>query len=178
MIMTRKLPPKFKYKSYEVWRSMIARCRNKNNHAFKHYGGRGIKVCERWMMFENFIQDMGDKPTGYTLGRIDNDGGYEKSNCHWETMRQQTRNYRRNVKFTIYGETKCLTDWAESYGIDVKLVNGRIGHGWSVEAALTHPKSIHHTRHGVDFDRTKPWDHIHNRTQQRSLKRLLVRQSI
>jgi hypothetical protein len=80
---------------YAGWRAMKDRCLNPNNHAYDRYGGRGITICERWMKFENFHQDMGDKPAGLTLDRIDNDGNYEPGNCKWSTPAEQARNRRK-----------------------------------------------------------------------------------
>lgn len=86
-------------RTYYSWAAMKARCQNPNNSRFHYYGGRGIRVCERWQSFANFFEDMGRRPEGQTLGRIDNDGHYEPGNCRWETAAQQVRNVRRNDKF-------------------------------------------------------------------------------
>ncbi len=81
---------------YYAWNTMKGRCSNPKSHKYPYYGARGIKVCDRWRDFENFYADMGDRPEGLTLGRIDNDGDYEPSNCRWETYYQQTHNRRPN----------------------------------------------------------------------------------
>lgn len=86
--------------SYASWCAMKARCLNPNTSHFNDYGGRGIKVCERWMKFENFFCDMGHRTKGMTLGRINNDGNYEPENCRWETWKQQSKN-KRNGNFSL-----------------------------------------------------------------------------
>lgn len=82
-------------REYNSWRSMMKRCNNPNDKAYNHYGGRGISVCERWRKFENFYADMGGRPDGYSLDRINNNGNYEPSNCQWSTQKEQANN-RRN----------------------------------------------------------------------------------
>ena len=78
--------------TYSTWQSMKRRCLNEDNHNFKYYGGRVIMICERWMVFENFLADMGERPEGKTLDRINNDGHYEPSNCKWSTSKEQANN--------------------------------------------------------------------------------------
>src|ERR1700680_3607781 len=83
--------------TYSTWRSMRTRCRNPEHDSFSYYGGRGIKVCPRWEWFRNFLSDMGDKPMGYSLDRIDVNGPYSKENCRWVCFATQAHN-RRNTK--------------------------------------------------------------------------------
>lgn len=94
--------------AWNSWMAMKTRCENEWNKAFKYYGGRGIQVCERWKSFENFYADMGDRPKGLTIDRIDVDGNYEPGNCRWATQQEQCRNKRTSRP--ICGDVVILPD--------------------------------------------------------------------
>ncbi|TAM23394.1 MAG: hypothetical protein EPN60_15100 [Nevskiaceae bacterium] len=125
--------------AYQVWHSMRARCTNPSRPHYARYGGRGIKVCARWGSFANFIADMGERPSGATLDRIDNDGHYEPGNCRWATRKDNCRNRANNRLLTFNGETKASVEWAEITGIGEFVLSQRLARGWSVERALTQP---------------------------------------
>lgn len=123
---------------YSIWSGILQRCTNKNKKAFKHYGGRGISVCERWMTFENFLEDMGRRPTEkHSIDRIDVNGNYEPGNCRWATDVEQARNARTNIKVTIDGVTKCLSEWAEINGVNYATARYRVKRGVDPVVAVT-----------------------------------------
>lgn len=134
-------------KSYSAWRSMWQRITDRNCKKYDRYGGRGINICDRWKKFENFQMDMGEKPDGMSLDRINNDGDYCPENCRWATSRMQTRNYARNVKVTFRGRTQCLADWAEELQMPYQRLWERIRiYNWPIKDAFFQPKTIHHAR--------------------------------
>ena len=127
-------------KTYESWASMKARCLNPNHKNYKNYGGRGIVICECWLGkngFQNFFNEMGEKPKGLSIDRIDNNKGYCKSNCRYATQKQQLNNIRRNRLLTYKNKTQNVTQWAEELGINRNTLFGRIRYGWSVKRILT-----------------------------------------
>lgn len=105
--------------------AMMQRCFNAKRKSFPDYGGRGISVCERWKDFKNFVEDMGIRPHGTCLERINNDGNYTKENCKWATASEQNINKRDNVKILIKGQTKTLSEWCEFYQINIGTVRYR-----------------------------------------------------
>lgn len=121
---------------YETWQGMKNRCCNKNAPVYKNYGGRGITLCDKWQTFEGFLEDMGKRPNGCTLERLDNNKGYEKSNCVWATIEQQARNTRQNKFITFNGETLCMTDWAKKTGIPYPTIQDRRRKGLSPSEIL------------------------------------------
>lgn len=132
-----------------VWHNMIQRCLNAKTKSYKDYGGRGIRVCGRWLeAFSNFFADMGPRPSPqHTLERKDNDKDYEPGNCCWATRVEQSRNNRRNVRLEFNGQTKVLTDWAKENGLTVTVLWKRLFKlGWTVEQALTTPTHGQRTR--------------------------------
>lgn len=124
---------------YKAWNNMRVRCNNTKISSFHRYGGRGIKVCQRWDRFENFLSDMGYAPPNTSLDRIDNNKGYGPNNCKWSSRQQQMRNVSTNHKITFNGETLTLTEWAQRTGIPAHALSSRLNKkklGWSVERAL------------------------------------------
>lgn len=123
--------------TYNVWSGMLSRCSNYLHPGYKNYGGRGITVCKRWESFENFLTDMGCRPAGMSIDRINNDGNYEPGNCRWATRREQNLNMRRTIIISAFGEKKPLSIWAEAKGMPFMMLYKRIKKGMSPEDALT-----------------------------------------
>jgi hypothetical protein len=125
---------------YKVWVAMLERCYKEDHAQYDDYGGRGIKVCDRWLSsYDAFESDMGTRPSGLSLDRIDNDKGYFPENCHWATQVQQIRN-RRNTRFLVHnGKRLTVSEWAELTGLSYQIIMGRLRLGWSVKETLTTP---------------------------------------
>jgi hypothetical protein len=121
---------------------MMCRCYNKTSINYKNYGGRGIKVCQRWHDFTNFVNDLPPKPKSkkkYTLDRINNNGNYEPNNVKWSTSREQAFN-RNKCKFYLYkGKTQHLIEWSEELKINISTLFERLKRGMSFEQAVTIP---------------------------------------
>lgn len=128
---------KAKTSTYTIWSQIIQRCENKNSPAYKNYGGRGIIVCKEWHSFENFIRDMGERPKGMSIDRIDNSAGYDKNNCRWATREEQSRNRRNNINITYKGTTMCMNEWARETGLHRITISRRLKKGLSIKKVLT-----------------------------------------
>lgn len=136
-----------KTRAHSIWFGMKGRCLNPNNQAFEYYGGRGITVCDRWLeSFQNFLDDMGEPPEGYTLERINNDFGYSPENCSWEPRIVQQNNRRVCRKITYKGETKTVSQWARILGIPRNTLYQRLNYGWDMERVFSEPNTRHKQR--------------------------------
>ena len=125
-------------RTYNSWRSMRARCLNKNFMYYHKYGGAGITVCDRWKYFANFLEDMGERPDGTSIDRIDNKGNYEPNNCRWADRITQRRNSSYMRMITFNDETLCMRDWANRIGVDERTIYARLSvYKWPIERALT-----------------------------------------
>lgn len=131
---------------YRIWSEAKQRCHNPHNKRYPYYGGRGITMCAAWReSFETFLADMGSRPAGFSIERIDNDGHYEKNNCKWASRREQGRNKRSNVIVAHNGEVLTLIEWAERTGIPYKTLHNRFTtHG---TAGLFEPIQSQYSRH-------------------------------
>lgn len=129
---------KSKSRIYRVWSGLVKRCSSPYSKDWDRYGGRGISVCERWLRFEGFYEDMGDAPEGMTLDRIDNNGNYEKSNCRWSTRQEQAANTRRTKYIEYRGESLILSGWARRLGMSTASFIYRL-RNWSIDDVMTRP---------------------------------------
>lgn len=120
---------------------MIQRCTNKTRTSWKYYGAKGITVCTRWMVFSNFLADMGERPKGLTLERKDSTKGYTPDNCEWADKTTQARNTSQSTPICIHGVVKTLPYWCEHLGISINTVRSRMKkQKWGIEQALLTPK--------------------------------------
>lgn len=126
---------------YRAWCKMKERCYNQRNNQYPNYGGRGIRVCDRWRdSFAAFLEDMGRKPSkSHSMDRIDSDGDYGPDNCRWADHITQQNNRRNNRLFEIDGRTQSLTVWCREYGVPFGRVRSRLTYGWSIKPALVAP---------------------------------------
>ena len=126
---------------HNIWWAMLQRCLSKNVKAYKDYGGRGITVCDRWMLFVNFLEDMGPRPSkDHTLDRVDNDGPYSPENCRWATRAEQANNRRSSRLIEFNGKTQTMAQWGKELGIHPDTIWSRLDqYKWSVQKALTEP---------------------------------------
>ena len=126
---------------YWPWCGVKARCLNKKSPLYPRYGARGVRLCKRWLKFENFLGDMGPRPSrAYSIDRINNNKGYYPSNCRWATSKEQARNRTCNHKIRLAGRTQTIAAWSEELGIKACTISQRIwNRGWTPQEALSIP---------------------------------------
>lgn len=124
-------------KIYAIWHSMMQRCYDNNSHAYQRYGGRGIEVCDKWKSFDGFYADMGEKPDGMSLERINNDGNYSPDNVVWASDKAQANNRRSNVVLEYQGRKQTMQQWADESGVKIGTIWARLHRGWTVERAIS-----------------------------------------
>jgi hypothetical protein len=132
------------FTTYGSWALMKSRCYSPRNPQFEYYGGRGIKVCDRWRNgedgrwgFDCFVDDMGPRPEGKTLDRIDGSKGYEPENCRWATPMEQAFNRHNTILITFRSQALTVAQWSRILGISANMIRKRIDRGWDIEKALT-----------------------------------------
>ena len=140
-------------KEYDAWANMLARCRNPKRADYVRYGGRGVQVCERWRIYENFFADMGPRPSPHhSVDRIDNNGNYCPENCRWATRQAQGGNKRNSHLIEFDGFTAHASQWSRATGVHIQTIFKRLREGWPVERALFagDQRTNHHQPIGPD----------------------------
>ena len=133
-----------KKRTFQCWSDMKQRCYNPKTANYKNYGGRGISVCSRWLeSFENFQHDMGLRPDGMTIDRIDVNGHYEPANCRWASKKDQQSNRRNNRLITHDGQTLTARQWSKHLGISEATISFRVLRGYPTEMVLSKQKFLH-----------------------------------
>lgn len=137
----RRTHAKSQSREYRIWAGILTRCTNPNANGYQDYGGRGIRVCERWRVsFEAFLADMGPRPSPrHSVERTDHDGDYEPGNCQWIVRAAQNRNKRNSVILEHDGLSLPATEWAERLAMNYGVLLTRLARGWTPEKALTTP---------------------------------------
>lgn len=135
---------------YTTWRSMNNRCRYPSDGGYARYGGRGITVCDRWRKFQNFFDDMGPRPLGTSIDRIDNAKGYTPDNCRWSTWQEQMANRRpkkSKIMLTYCGKTRSISDWVRVKNLSFSTIYSRWRLNWSVPRIFSTPVHPHQRKH-------------------------------
>ena len=125
--------------TWKSWKSMLDRCEHPLHNSYPNYGGRGISVCARWHEFRLFLADMGERPDGMQIDRINNEGNYEPGNCRWTTAKVNARNRRNTLYLEHEGEKLAAGEWADRLGVPYTTIVKRVRDGWPVCEALTRP---------------------------------------
>jgi len=137
-------------REYRSWVEMKRRCYDKNRIEYKNYGARGITVCDEWLSsFSNFFKDMGERPAGHTLDRIDNSGNYEPQNCKWSSTKDQSNNKRNNVYITYSGKRLNVAEWARESEMKPQTIYSRIRYGWSADKIFKEGKTDEYIKKAV-----------------------------
>ena len=126
-----------KSREYKTWRSMITRCFNKNSPDYARYGGRGITVCDKWLDFDGFYDDMGNRPNNKTIDRIDVNGNYAKENCKWSDNYEQANNRSNTKKYKLGDFYGTIAEISTYFGVSYSLISARIKRGWNIKHAVS-----------------------------------------
>lgn len=145
---------------YRIWGGMVNRCTNPANRSYSRYGGRGIGVALRWRQYENFLTDMGRRPSPtHSLDRQDWNKSYTPGNVRWATKSEQSLNRQDRRPLTIDGVTKFLSEWAAQTGVDVRIIWNRLYvRNWFPAAAVFTPTRQTHCQNGHPLDETARWE--------------------
>lgn len=127
-------------RTYQCWQDMRQRCNNPRHAQYKNYGGRGISICAEWQEFSAFFRDMGPKPDGLTIDRIDNNGNYEAANCRWANRAEQRRNQRTCKIIEFKGERMTIEEWSRKIGIHPMTIRCRLKRNWPIDMLLSPQK--------------------------------------
>lgn len=127
---------------YSLWRSIKQRCYDKRQWSYRHYGARGIGLCDRWLDFNQFAADIGEPPLGLSFDRINNDGNYEPGNVRWVTAKVQANNTRRTVRAEWKGQLRPVSEIAEMEGVSHKILCNRLHRGWTIERAVSQAPKV------------------------------------
>lgn len=168
---------------YGTWFQMISRCENPNQTHYDRYGGRGIKVCDEWHDFWQFVKwsdSVGGRPKGFTLDRINNDGNYEPSNCRWASERTQKTNKSTNVFIEHNGTRKTIVEWSEDLNIHTHTLQERIKSGWPIERALFEKttENSHYSRNKILVQYDKCWNVVNKYNSLSELEYPFLKQGV
>lgn len=142
-----------KHPLYNTWVGMRERCNNPNAYQYKHYGAKGVTICERWLnSFHDFVADMGDKPTpAHSIDRQDVNGPYSPENCFWRTQMEQASNRTDTLRLEYDGEYRTIREWSEITGVKIRTIKGRLSKGMTIKEALETPVKANNRKYIKDF---------------------------
>lgn len=138
-----------KTRTFRIWSGIRERCHKPYSSRYQYYGARGIKLCDRWQKFENFLADMGQAEQSQTIERINNNGDYSPENCIWASQKLQNNNKSNNRFLEYNGQRKTISQWADVIGIHQDILWKRLDRGWSIKKSLTLPLQVNQFKAGV-----------------------------